>query len=208
MDGLNPKERRQLKALSTPERIQDYLDALPINHEKRGDTCYSPRLVLQKHKAHCLEGAFLAAAALMLQGERPLLMNLKTAPGDDDHAVALFRRGGRWGAISKTNHAVLRYRDPVYLSLRELAMSYFHEYFLGDTGAKTLLAYSKPMNLRRFGTSWVSSEESLWDIAETLAAAPHIPLVPAPLRRKLRKATRFEREATGAVEWKRGDKRT
>jgi hypothetical protein len=95
----------------------------------------SPRRVLRENKAHCIEGAFLAAAALMLAGEKPLLLDLKTLPSDDEHVVALYKRNSRWGAISKTNHATVRFRDPIYINVRELAASYFHEYFLDSTGA-------------------------------------------------------------------------
>jgi hypothetical protein len=198
----------ELRALRTPERIQAFLDALPINHEKRGETCFSPASVLRKRKAHCLEGALLAATALMLAGERPLLMNLMTGPGDDDHAVALFRRNGLWGALSKTNHAVLRYRDPIYRTPRELALSYFHEYFLGTTGRKTLRAYSLPFNLRRFGTRWTTSEKDLWPIAYALRGAPHLPIAPKKALANARRASAFERAVMEHAEWKRSDKRT
>lgn len=198
----------ELRMLRTPSRIQDFLDALPINHEKTGETCLSPLLVLQERKAHCLEGALLAAAACALSGERPLLMNLKTSRGDDDHAVALVRRDGYWGAISKTNHAVLRYRDPIYKTLRELALSYFHEYFLGSNGRKTLKAYSRPLNLNRFGTSWMTSTESLWDIAYALADAPHFSIAPPAVLRGARRASGFERSALEPSEWEVEDPRT
>jgi hypothetical protein len=201
-----PLERALLRKLSTPEKIQDFLDTLPINHEKRGETCYSPRVVLRKKKAHCLEGALLAAAALAFHGEEPLLLNLKSSPGDDDHAVTLFKRRGRWGAISKTNHAVLRYRDPVYLSPRELALSYFHEYFENSSGTKTLMAFSKPFRLSRYGTSWMVSEKPLWKIAFSLRASPHTKIVPMGL--SPRKATRIERDAGKLIEWQRNHPRT
>lgn len=199
---------RELSVLRTPERIQDFLDALPINHEKRGETCYSPLTVLKERKAHCLEGALLAAAAFALTGERPLIMNLQTARGDDDHAVALVRRHGYWGAVSKTNHAVLRYRDPVYRTLRELALSYFHEYFLGSNGTKTLRAYSRPLDLRRYGTDWMRSVDDLWPIAYALADAPHTPIVPPHMLRKTRSATPFERRMMDHAEWVPEDPRT
>ncbi len=197
-----------LRRLRTPERIQDFLDTLPINHEKRGETCFSPARVLKHGKAHCLEGALLAGSALSLHGEPALLMNLKTGPGDDDHAVALFKRDGLWGAISKTNHAVLRYRDPIYRTTRELALSYFHEYFLGTNGRKTLRAYSKPLDLRRFGTKWMTSEDDLWPIAYALADAPHVPIAPKDALKKARRATVFERRTLEKAEWNRSGTRT
>src|SRR3989344_7563100 len=124
---LTPPEILVFKKLRTPQKIQDYLDALPINFEDSGETYRSPRRLLGAKEAHCLEGALFAAAVLAYHGQKPLLLDLRTTPRDEDHVVALFRQNGRWGAISKTNHAVLRYRDPVYKDVRELAMSYFHE---------------------------------------------------------------------------------
>src|SRR3989338_6552129 len=127
MFGLSKKELAIFKKLNTPIKIQDFLDKIPMNWEKKGETYFSPRRALEARKMHCLEGAIFAATALWLQGEKPLLLDLK-AKGDDDHVVALYRRNGYWGAISKTNHAALRFRDPVFKTLRELAVSYFHEY--------------------------------------------------------------------------------
>ena len=208
MLGLTDAEYRTLASLSTPGKIQDYLDALPINHEKKEETCISPRMVLRQKKAHCLEGALLAAVALWIAGEKPLIMNLRTTDDDQDHAVVLFRRDGFWGALSKTNHAVLRYRDPVYRSPREIALSYFHEYFMYEGGKKTLRAYSKPVNVKRFGTAWITSEESVWKVAEALADAPHTTIVTKDQIRHLRPATRFERDMLEKAEWKRSDPRT
>ena len=208
MFGLTPKELNFLKQLSTPEKIQDYLDRLPINHEKQGDTCRSPRWVMREKKAHCIEGALLAATALWLQGQEPLLMDLRTTRDDMDHVVALFKQKEYWGAISKTNHAVLRYRDPIYRTPRELALSYFHEYFLPKTGEKTLRTYSRPFSLKRFGTGWITSEDNLWDIPVALDDSPHFPLVPKGLTRSLRKASPLERKAAGIAEWLKKDRRT
>ncbi len=190
-----------LPILRTPERIQDFLDALPYNFEENGETCSSPLSTLARGSAHCLEGALVGALALMKIGEKPYLMNLKTAPGDQDHAVTLFKRNGLWGALSKTNHAVLRYRDPVYRTPRELALSYFHEYYLQDSGRKTLKAYSKPFSLSPFGTKWMTEACEVWDIAYALADAPHLPVIPQGT--KMRPATPFERRATATEEWKR-----
>src|SRR3989344_4797858 len=141
--GLGKFKWRTLKRLNTPEKIQDFINRLPFNFEKRGETYMSVARSLKTGRIHCFEGALIAAAALWIQGERPLLLDLKPDKSDIDHVVALFRRNGFWGAISKTNHAVLRYREPVYKSIRELAMSYFHEYFLNN-GKKTLRSYSRP----------------------------------------------------------------
>jgi hypothetical protein len=190
-----------LRKLSTPIKIQDYLDSLPINFEKKGETCMSARRVLREKKAHCIEGAFVAAAALMLQGEKPLVMDLKTLPSDQEHVVTLYKRNGRWGAISKTNHATLRFRDPIYTSPRELAASYFHEYFLNTTGLKTLRSHSGPIDLMKFGTDWMTSEKELWKTANGLNTFTHFALFPSANGRYLRKADSMERKAGRLTEW-------
>lgn len=181
---------------------------LPINHEKNGDTCLSPRQVLREKKAHCIEGAMLAATALWLHGEEPLLLDLTTLRYDDDHVVALYKRNGYWGAISKTNHAVLRFRDPIYRTIRELALSYFHEYFMLTTGRKTLKSYSLPFSLKRFGTEWIVSEENVWYIAHALDDVKHCTLVPEKNKRLIRKASPLERKLGSIAEWKKTDRRT
>ena len=170
----------------------------------------SPRRVLREQKAHCLEGAMLACVALWMQGREPLLMNLrvKNKYDDDDHAIALFKQNNRWGAISKTNHSVLRYRDPIYHSPRELAYSYFHEYFLSKNGKKTLRGYSKPINLKRFGKKWITREDDLWDIAEKIYDMPHTNFVPKGIERLIRKAHPLERKASNMTEWSKKHPRT
>jgi hypothetical protein len=204
--GLSSDELAVLYSLSTPEKIQDYLDTLPINFEKRRETCMSPRQVLNTGKAHCIEGAMIAAVALWLRGEKPLLLDLKTIRGDDDHVVALYKRNGRWGAISKTNHATLRFRDPIYKSVRELAASYFHEYFLDSNGQKTLRSHSGAFNLAKFGKKWITSEEDLWEIAAAIDTVPHFALFPKGSERYIRTADSMERKAGVLTEWKRSDK--
>lgn len=162
----------------------------------------SPRRVLREGKAHCLEGAIFAAAALWFYGEPPLLMDLKTIPRDDYHVVALFRRHGCWGAISKTNHAVLRYREPVYKTIRELAVSYFHEYFLND-GKKTLRSFSRALDLRKFKKQeWTTSEEDLWHIDDALDDIPHEPILTKSMLRGLRRADPIEIKVGKITVWK------
>lgn len=203
MFQLTKDDIKVLSRLNTPQKIQDFLDALPQNHERHGATCMSPERVLKEKKAHCIEGAMLAAVALWLAGERPLIMSLKVSEGDDDHIVALYKINGYWGAISKTNHAVLRYRDPVYRTIRELALSYFHEYFLTTNGKKTMVGYSRPVNLKRFGTKWVTAEDDLWDIGNAIFNMPHIAVVPKENEKHLRNAHPVERAAAGIEEWKK-----
>lgn len=207
MFNLSKQELAVLKKLSTPNKIQDFLDTLPFNHEKNGETCMSPRTVLQTGKAHCLEGALFAASALWVHGHKPILLNLETLDIDDDHAIALFKENGHWGAISKTNHGVLRFRDPIYRTPRELAMSYFHEYFMANTGKKTLRGYSRPFSLKRFGTEWVTYEENLWDIAYALDGSTHLPIVPKGYEKHLRPSSSVERKAGSIAEWDKKNQR-
>src|SRR3990170_3847641 len=165
--GLTKAEFAVLRRLDSPRRIQEFLYGLKQNFERHGDTCNGVREVLRTRRAHCIEGAMLAAAALWVHGEPPLLLDMR-AVRDFDHVVALFRRGGRWGAISKTNGFALRWRDPVYRSLRELAMSYFHEY-ANRRDHKTLREYSIPFDLRRIEPAvWVSGTRNAWSVCEAL----------------------------------------
>lgn len=195
MFGLTKAELALLRPLKTPIKIQDFLDALPINFETEGETYFSPRRVLRENRAHCLEGALLAAACLWLQGEEPLLLDLKTTNADLDHVVALYQRHGLWGAISKTNHAVLRFRDPIYRTPRELAASYFHEYFLNETGRKTLRSYSQVFKLKRFGTAWITAEEKLDELVTALDHSRHFAIFPKANQKFLRPASALERKA-------------
>jgi hypothetical protein len=203
MFGLSKKEESFLRKLSTPAKIQDYLDSIPFNHEKHGETCMSPRRVLREKKAHCIEGAMLACTAFLLSGRKPLILNLKVdRSNDDDHIVVLFQEHGYWGALSKTNHAVLRYRDPVYKTVRELAMSYFNEYFLASNGKKTMRGFSRPINLRKFGTRWITAEYDLWDIAAFIYDSPHLPVIPKGNEKYIRKASKPEKDAAKIPDWK------
>lgn len=201
MFNLAPHELKIFKTLSTPAKIQDFLETLPANFERSGETLYSPRMVLKYRTAHCAEGALFATAALRIQGHKPLVLDLKTTGRDEYHAIAVFKKNGKWGAISKTNHPVLRYRDPVYLSIRELVMSYFHEYFMRD-GTKTLRSYTDPLDLSRFDAKrWMMDEKNLWYIDRYLTAMKHIPILPKGVA--LRKADRIERRATETTQWKK-----
>lgn len=192
----------KLKKLKTPILIQNYLDTLPINWEKGGQTYMSPLRVLRENKAHCLEGALVAALALSLQGDKPLLLDLKTVNGDD-HVVALYRVNGLWGAISKTNHATLRFRDPIYRNVRELALSYFHEYFENKTGKKILQSYSRPFNLNHYKRDWISNEKNLFHLANAIDTSPHYKLYPPKNKKFIRPADTTERKAGKIIEWPR-----
>lgn len=202
MTAWTAAELRTLRKLSTPAKVQDFLDAMPFNHVDDNDTCMSPRLVLRNRRAQCMEGAMLAAAALRLHGFPPLIVDLAATNDDADHVIAVFQVDGFWGAISKTNHAVLRYREPVYRTLHELTMSYFHEYFLQSTGRKTMRGFSRPVNLSRFDRkNWETAEEPNWYIPEYLCDVPHTQILTRTQIARLRKADAMEMQAGAIVEW-------
>src|SRR3982751_4067087 len=175
--GLAPREFQALDRLSSPQKIQVFLNAIPINHEIGGETVLSVREVLRQRRAHCIEGAMVAAAALWVNGEPPLLMHLDCHLSDYPHVIAVFRRGRHWGAISKTNGAPLRYRDPIYRTLRELTLSYFHEYS-NKRGHKTLRSYSMPFDMRRIPPDeWITASGNCWKTHDRITEQRHFALI-------------------------------
>ena len=194
MLGLTKAETAQLRRLSTPEKIQAYLDGLRYNLEKDGETLRSPRRVLRDRTAHCAEAAFLAAAAFRVSGRPPLIVDL-VAVRDDDHVLAPFRERGRWGAVALSKFAGLRYRSPVYRTVRELVMSYFDHYYNWD-GERTLREYSRPISLARFDRiGWMTAEDDLWPITDHLAAVRHFPLIARAIERGLPRLDRRSYDA-------------
>jgi hypothetical protein len=188
---FTPLELRRLRALKTPAGVQRFLDSLP---SYLADTAWSPRKVLRERTAHCLEGAIFGAAALRVLGFPPLLWDLE-ADNDTDHVLAIFKVRGCWGAVAKSNFTGCRYREPVYRTLRELAMSYFNIYF-NLRSERTLRRYSQPVNLSRFDRRhWMTSERSVWFIAEYLCTIPHTRLL-TPLQS--RKLTRIDKRTRAA----------
>jgi hypothetical protein len=183
--GFSLAEWQDLRRLNTPEKVQRFLDCeVGYNKQPDGATCRSPRRVLRDRVAQCLEGALFGAAALRAQGRPPLLLDLE-AVRDDDHVLAVFRERGLWGAVAKSNYSGLRYREPVYRTLRELAMSYFEHYFNLDA-EKTLRTYSRPVNLARFDSiGWMTTDQDLWVISDHLFAIAHQRLLPAGAERRL-----------------------
>jgi hypothetical protein len=189
--GLSAGNLRTLRALKTPAQIQKFIDAVPYQY---AHTAWSPRRVLRERKGHCLEGALLAAAALRVNGYPPLLMDLE-AVHDDDHVLALYRERGLWGSIAKSNFAGLRFRAPIYRTLRELALSYFEHYY-NLRGERTLRSYSRPVNLARLDKRhWMTSEEDVWCVPEYLIEARHYALFPDKVARTLPRLDRRSYEA-------------
>ncbi len=189
--GFTKSELRRLRALKTPYLIQKFLEDAPYHH---ANTAWSPRLVLRENTAHCLEGAIFAAAALRVNGFKPLLWDLE-AVRDTDHVLAIYQYDGHWGSIAKSNFAGLRFREPVYRSLRELAMSYFDNYY-NLLGERTLRAFSRPVDLSRFDRlHWMTTDKPVWFIAEHLCYIPHTRLVTDVQEKRL---TRLDKRAHAA----------
>jgi len=168
-----PAERKLLDGLRNPQDVQAFLNTVPYSTDKFSR---SPRRVMADRRAHCYDGALFAAAALRRQGLKPLLIDLR-AVRDDDHVLAVFQRRGCWGSIGKSNFVGLRYREPIYRSLRELAMAYFNDYF-NSQGEKTLRSYSAPVDLSRWDRlQWTVCDDHLEDLAAHLDRARHFPVV-------------------------------
>ena len=174
---LSRGEFAVLARLDTPQRIQRFLNRIAVNHEAGGETILSVQQVLIQRRAHCIEAAFVAACALWIHGKSPLVMYLDCDPCDYAHVVTLFKHNGCWGAISKSRGVGLHYRDPVYRSLRELAMSYFHEY-VDTRGRRTLRSHSAAFDMRRLEPDlWVTSNEPCAEAQERLGRLRQYPLI-------------------------------
>jgi len=179
--GFTPAELRKLRSLKSPYGIQRFLDDMPYH---LADTAWSPRFVLRENTAHCFEGAIFAAAALWANGLPPLILDFE-AEHDTDHVIAVYRVDGHWGALAKSNFSGCRYREPVYRSLRELAMSYFNLYF-NLRRERTLRTFSRPVNLRRFDRQhWMTTEKPIWFIAEYLLDIFHYKVLRPGMARHL-----------------------
>ncbi len=199
--GYTKNEKGLFRKISSPAKVQDFLNSIPFNFDQ-GSYCMSPRKVLENKKAHCVEGAIFAYAALEQNGFKPKLLDLRSTskPYDYDHVVCVYEKDGFWGAVSKTNHGVLRYREPVYKNIRELVMSYFHEYFL-DTGVKTLREYSTPLDLKKFEKlGWRTSDSDISEITEYLDDVKHYKILTPKQIKNLRNADKIEIEMGKLVE--------
>ena len=180
--GLTPREARRLRALKTPAQVQRFLDDL--DYDAAGAGCRSPRRVLREGRVQCLDGAIFGAAALRLQGHPPLILDLE-ADRDDDHVIAVYRRNGAWGAVGRSNYSGLRFREPVFRTVRDLALSYIEAYF-NLRREKTLRRYSRPLSLARFDArSWMTAEDDLWYVAFHLVTIRHYRLLTRAQERAL-----------------------
>jgi hypothetical protein len=197
-NSFTPAELRKLRSLKGPYGIQRFLDDMPYH---LADTAWSPRVVLREQTSHCLEGAIFGAAALRANGFPPLILDLE-AHHDTDHVVAIYRVNRHWGAVAKSNYVGCRYREPVYRSLRELAMSYFNLY-CNMRRERTLRTFSRPVNLARFDRQeWMTTEKPIWFIVNYLFEIFHYKLLtPAMIRRLHRVDERlFQAECTGKAQ--------
>lgn len=185
--GLTPAEAARLRRLTPPWRIQKYLDDL--DYDVRGEGCRSPKRVLRERKVQCMDGALFAAAALRVQGERPLIVDLE-AVFDDDHVIAVYRRHGLWGSIARSNYSGLRFREPVFRTVRDLVISYVEGYF-NLRRQKTLRRYSRPFDLSRFDQiDWMTTDEDLWEIPNHLVGIRHYRLLALEQERGLAPVSR------------------
>jgi len=174
-------ERTVLARLDTPPKVQNYLNLMAYDPEPG---TASPRRVMREKKANCFEGALFAAAAFRFHGRPPLLVDIRSW-NDDDHVLAVFRQNGAWGCVAKSNYTVLRFREPVYRSIRELMMSYFDVYF-NPIGQKTMRAYSVPFDVSRFDEiGWMTTEEDIGDVGDALDRARHYKVLTAAQIRSL-----------------------
>jgi hypothetical protein len=179
--GFTGAEVRKLRSLKNPHGIQRFLDEMPYH---LADTAYSPRRVLRENTSHCFEGALFAAAALRVNGYPPLILD-READQDTDHVIAIFRQNGHWGSIGKSNYTGCRYREPVYRSLRELALSYFEGYF-NLRRERSLRTFSRPVNMKRFDSrEWMTTDEPMWFVAEYLFEIHHYSLITPSMAKKL-----------------------
>ena len=162
--SLNKKELKLISGLTSPVKIQAFLDSIPYSAE---DIYRCPARVLRDRKAHCFDGAMFAAAALRRLGYPPLILDM-LPHNDDDHLLALYQREGHWGAVAKSNFVGLRFREPVYRTLRELVMSYFEDFYNVDH-EKTLRGYTVPLNLSALDPlNWMTCDETMDAISDKL----------------------------------------
>ena len=162
------KELSIIRSLTTPVRIQHYLDGIPYSADK---FYRSPRSVLRDRKAHCFDGAVFAAAMLRRIGFPPLIVDMQ-AVRDDDHVIAIFKRNGKFGAVAKSNFVGLRYREPIHRDIRELVMSYFPSFY-NMNKEYSLRQFSVPLNLSQYDSlRWEYLDEPMEEIGLKLSYIP------------------------------------
>lgn len=185
---LTARERRLWDGLDSPLKIQAFLDTMAYSSE---NAYRCPARVLRERRGHCYDGGVFAAAALRRLGFRPQVVNLNAAR-DDEHLLALYRIDGHWGAVAKSNFTGLRFREPVYRTLRELVMSYFESYYNLDR-EKTLRGYTLPVNLNAFDRlNWLTDDAAMDAIAARIGRARKVSLL---TRRMLARLSPIDRRS-------------
>jgi hypothetical protein len=180
--SLRPKSRKVLERLASPAAIQAFIDNLEYSCD---DTYRCPLRVINERIGHCFDGALFAAAALRRLGQPAMLVDMLPNGRDDDHVLALFRRNNHWGAIAKSNFVGLRYREPVYRTIRELIMSYFEQFF-NAAGEKTLAGYTRPLNLSPYDNlPWTVEDAPLDQIADHLDRVPRYRILTPKMAKEL-----------------------
>jgi hypothetical protein len=192
--GFSGGHLAALRRLDTPRKVQDFLDYELSYNDSEPNTCLSPLQVLKQGKAHCIEGAMLAAAAFLFHGRRSLLLDLRANPRDDDHVIAPFVENGRWGAVAQSHFCGLRYREPVYASFGELARSYF-EFYYNNKGEKTLREFSGPLDTAALKPEWLYSQKNVFFVSRKLDAQKHYRIVGSVMEKTLRRADSLLLEA-------------
>jgi hypothetical protein len=172
--ALTGPERAFMRGLDSPAKIQAFLDELPYS----SDEFYRcPVRVVRDRVGHCFDGALFAAAALRRLGHPARILDMLPNGRDDDHILALFTVEGCWGALAKSNFVGLRFREPIYRSLRELVMSYFEQYY-NVAGEKTLAGYTRPLSLKQYDRQhWMTRDEPLELIAQRLDEIPKFMII-------------------------------
>ncbi len=180
---LTEEERASLASLTTPRKIQDFLDTVAYEAEYFNR---APLRVLRERRGHCLDGGIFAAAALRRLGYPPLILDLVPEPlMDDDHVLAVFQKNDAYGAIAKSNFSGLRYREPVFRTVRELVMSYFEDYFNAH-GRKTLRGYTRLLDLTHYDRlDWEVNDAACDRIEKRLQGMRHSTLLTPAMIREL-----------------------
>jgi hypothetical protein len=163
------KEWAIIRRCRTPKQVQEFLQALPYNWEKKGETLRSFRGVVRHWQVHCLEGALTAATILEQHGYPPLLLDFESQD-KLDHVVFLFRHRGRYGTVARSRDAGLHGRKPVYRTLRQLVMSYVDPYV---DGSGRILGYGV-LDLRTLRRcDWRLSRRNVWAVEQALIKNRH-----------------------------------
>jgi hypothetical protein len=197
--ALTRAERQVVARLRTPLAVQAWLNALPYNTEKGGETLRSFRPVVRTGTAHCLEAALTAAVIMEQHGYPPLVLSFESIDLLD-HVIFIYRTSTGWGSVARSRDPGLHGRKPLFATPRALALSYVESYVDLTGGIK---AYAV-VDLRVMGDyDWRLSEKNVWKVEQMLLDWPHRPLIPSAQKiKRMRDRYRRFREAHGYKPWK------